>query len=87
MIDVPEYIYDISYSVNENVITIQLILKNGHFISEYPKQNLISSLPKREIKFKEIQMTEIEFKASSDSWSPMNYDWLENVLYSKSIEQ
>lgn len=85
MIDASPFLLDVSYSKEGKRVTIQLVLVDGAIVSdelflEKLKANLISY----EICVKKVYLTKEKFNESKGGWRPKYYEWLENLLFSKS---
>ncbi|HMF72483.1 MAG TPA: hypothetical protein VK616_13485 [Flavitalea sp.] len=83
MIKASKDILDVSYSITESLIDIQVILLNGAIISDDVQNKINSSLSDFEIRMHTIYISKEKFNENKGEWKPKYYDWLEDLLFSK----
>ncbi len=83
LLPVDQNILDISYELVKTKLTIQLVLLNGSAFPikqlEYAKQKM----PQFEIIINKIYLTKEQFNENKGDWSPIHYNWLKHLLFSK----
>lgn len=84
MFNANEGILDISYYVIDRKIELQVVLLNGSILSEQEAEGVKESLLEYDVNVKEIYITKEQFNENIGEWTPKYYEWLENVLFSKS---
>lgn len=76
-------VLDISYSVNEKNLTIQVVLLEGYTLSNEKIDNIKNSLIGFDVVIKEFYLTKEQFNESKGEWLPKYYEWLDYLLISK----
>lgn len=83
LINAHKNILDISYSLHDKNITIQVILLTGYNLSPSSLEIIHKKLSDFKIDLIEIHLTKSEYNKSKGEWSPSNYEWLDYLLFSK----
>lgn len=83
MVDADPNILDISHTMDENEITIQVVMIENTKLSEYFKNNISSILPEYKININEIYISKEKFNENKGEWIPINYPHLKYLLFSK----
>lgn len=78
-----ENLLDISYSVNEHVITIQLVYLDNHTLAVEKKSKLLDYFAEYNVELIIKSLTKEQFNETIDEWKPTYYVWLDNLLFSK----
>lgn len=76
-------ILDISYSINEKEIAIQVVLLEGFSLSQERADNVKEKLSGFDVVITELYLTKELFNDSKGEWQPKYYIWLDNLLFSK----
>jgi hypothetical protein len=76
-------IMDISYTRDNTILTIQVVLLPENDLSDEVIMEVKSRLPDFEIVINEIHLTREEFNETKDEWTPKYYQWLRHLLFSK----
>lgn len=76
-------ILDISYSINEKKIVIQVVLLEGFTLSEERIDNVKERLSSFDVVITELYLTKEQFNESKGEWQPRYYKWLDYLLFSK----
>lgn len=76
-------ILDISYSINEKEITIQVVLLEGFSLSQERADNVKERLSIFDVVFTEQYITKEQFNENKGEWQSKYYKWLDNLLFSK----
>jgi hypothetical protein len=76
-------ILDISYSLDEKKITVQVVALDGFILSKRMINNLKENLVSLEVIIKELYLTKEQFNESKGEWQPKHYKWLDHLLFSK----
>jgi predicted amino acid-binding ACT domain protein len=76
-------ILDISYNVQSDTLTIQVVLLEGAILSETLKEKAKINLPELDIVINVIHLTKEEFNENKGEWLPKHYQWLNYLLFSK----
>lgn len=84
LVDISIEILDISYSVFENEILIQFILLSDAQLSDVLQSNIKAILKQYEIMIIVSHVSKEDFNQNKGNWKPIEYQWLDNILYSKS---
>lgn len=76
-------ILDISYNVENKKLVIQIVLLEGASFS----RKLFNTIRKRlvgfEIEIMDLYLTKEQFNENRGQWTPVNYKWLDYLLFSK----
>lgn len=76
-------ILDISYSLNDTEVNIQIVLLEDIEISKIFQQTIDNDLRKFTFNIHEVYLTKDQYNESKGEWNPKYYKWLDNVLFSK----
>lgn len=76
-------ILDISYSINEKKIAVQVVLLEGFTLSEEKTDNVKERLSSFDVVITELYLTKEQFNESKGEWQPRYYKWLDYLLFSK----
>ena len=76
-------VLDISYSVEEKKITIQVVLLEGFSLSRERIENVKENLGDFKVLIKELSLTKEQFNENKGEWQPQYYKWLDYLLFSK----
>ncbi len=85
MIEALDDILDISYSVNERNLSIQIVLLEGTSLPGTVIEQLRSTLNGFQIVINELHISKKKFNENKGEWSPIAYQWLDILLFSKAI--
>lgn len=83
LVKVDENVLDISYSVNGNEITIQVVLLEGFTLSHDRIDKVKESLGSFDVSIAELYITKELFNESKGEWQPQCFKWLDYLLFSK----
>jgi intracellular septation protein A len=83
LIGLSNNVLDISYSVDGKRLIIQIVLLRGTDLPEEVRVQLKFKLSEFEIVLKEIFIDKEEFNQSKGDWTPVHYQWLDYLLFSK----
>jgi hypothetical protein len=83
LINLHKNILDISYSIHDKNITIQVVLLTGYNLSPTSLEIIHEKLSDFKFEIKEIHLTKSEYNQSKGEWPPLNYKWLDYLLFSK----
>ena len=76
-------VLDISYSVNEKKMAIQVVLLEGYTLSleriDFVKKNLVGF----DVAITELYLTKERFNESKGEWQTQYYKWFDYLLFSK----
>lgn len=78
------YIVDISYSVNLMTVNVQIVMLEGSILDEFYVKGTVEKLKDYKVTFNKIFISKDDFNVNKGIWLPNKYNWLENVLLSKS---
>ncbi len=84
MVKADKNLLDISFMIEGKIITIQIVLLTGATLSISTLNKLFTSLHDYEVVIKYIHLSKEQFNESKGQWSPKSYDWIGNLLFSKS---
>lgn len=76
-------VLDISYTVKESRLSIQVVLLEGHNLSKKTLQKMKDLLSHYTVEVKELYMTREKFNEALCEWKPKHYHWLDFLLFSK----
>lgn len=76
-------VLDISYSVNETKLAIQVVLLEGFNLSQEKIANIKERLSSFDVAITELYLTKKQFNESKGEWQPRYYKWLDYLLFSK----
>jgi hypothetical protein len=76
-------VLDISYSVDEKKIAIQVVLLEGFTLSHEKIDKVKESLVGFDVTITELYLTKEQFNESRGKWQPQYYKWLDYLLFSK----
>ena len=82
--NVPENILDVSYSFTENSVELQIVVIEGTDIDKSLLSGIESSLNKYKTDIKILDCSKEAYNRNKGNWNPVEYGWLDYVLYSKS---
>ena len=83
LIKAEKAILDISYSVNDKKINIQVVLLEGFTLSPDRIDSVKESLIGFDVIITELFLTKEQFNESKGEWQPLYYKWLDYLLFSK----
>lgn len=83
MFNASEDILDISYSCTGTKIEIQVVLLGSCFLSEQMRERVEENLPEFDINITELHISKEQFNENIGDWTPIYYEWLEEVILSK----
>lgn len=83
LIKADKNILDISYSVNKNKISIQVVLLEGFILAKDRIENIKERLSCFDVVIMELYLTKEQFNESKGEWQPKYYKWLDYLLFSK----
>lgn len=83
LIDAEPSILDISYHRKESILDIQVIMLEGHKLTDIYFQKLEIAFPKLVPNIHVIYLTKKEFNENKGDWRPTKYSWLKHVLFAK----
>lgn len=83
LIKADKNILDISYSVAEKHIAIQIVLIEGSVLPRERIDSLKKALGDFSIFITELYLTKEQFNESKGEWQPKYYTWLDYLLFSK----
>lgn len=84
LLDVKPNIIDISYSVNANIISIQIVLLENTILEESLKNDVVEELVDYIVEFNLIFISGDAYNLNRGAWKPSDYNWLSCVILSKS---
>lgn len=76
-------VLDISYSVNLNNLSIQVVLLEGFNLSHEIIDNIEARMVGFDVTISELFLTKEQFNESKNGWQPKYYKWLDYLLFSK----
>jgi hypothetical protein len=76
-------VLDISYSIADKQITIQIVLLERCSLSQESIENVKEKLSSFDVIIKELYLTKKQFNKSKGEWQPQYYRWLDYLLFSK----
>lgn len=83
LINADKNVLDISYSINDNKIAIQVVLLDGFTLSQERVENINERLSSFDVAITELHLTKGQFNDSKGEWQPQYYKWLDYLLFSK----
>lgn len=83
LIKADKNVLDISYSINDSKIVIQVVLLDGFTLSQERVENIKERLSSFDIVITELHLTKKQFNENKGEWQPHNYKWLDYLLFSK----
>jgi hypothetical protein len=83
LINVDKNVLDISYSVDNSKIIIQVVLLKDFNLSDEVKNKVRESLNKFNATINEIHIAKEQFNENKEDWAPHYYQWLNYLLFSK----
>ena len=83
LINIDENILDVSYRMDGNKITIQIVLLKEHTLSKKIKNNVQNILSKYDVNLNEVYISKDQFNETINEWEPKYYKWLDYLLFSK----
>jgi hypothetical protein len=83
LIKADKNVLDISYSINEKKITIQVVLLEGFTLSQERTDNVKETLSNFDVVITELYLTKEQFNDSKGEWQPRYYKWIGYLLFSK----
>ena len=72
-----------SYTVSSNHLIIQVVLIEGAKLDSEIKKRVLENLIDFEIDFKLLYISKEKYNANKGNWNPIEYNWLDNILFSK----
>lgn len=84
LIEADKNILDISFNIQMDKIEIQVVLLVGNSISKDKRGCIEASLNSFEIIIREIYLSKEKFNENKGDWLPINYKWLDYLLFTKS---
>lgn len=76
-------VLDISYSINETKIVIQVVLLEGFNLPQERIDNVKVRLSGFDVVITELYLTKKQFNENKGEWHPQYYKWLDFLLFSK----
>jgi hypothetical protein len=76
-------VLDISYSIDEKKLTIQIVLLEGFNLPPKRIVDIKERLLNFDVVIKELYLTKEQFNESKGEWQPQYYKWLNYLLFSK----
>lgn len=83
MLDMEDCILDISYIVDDQIVTVQVVLVEGNSLSNDIKERARKNLAPMQMVINEIHISSVLFYAGIRNWQPEYYSWLPYLLFSK----
>lgn len=83
LVGVKPNIIDISYSVDLNIVEIQIVLLENTTVDERYKNKVIQELVNYKVNFNLIYISRDSYNLNKGNWLPSGYNWLPNVVLSK----
>lgn len=83
MLKADKNILDISYSVDDKKIAIQVVLLEGFTLSKERTDNVKERLSSFDVVITELHLTKEQFNENKGDWQPQYYKWLDYLLFSK----
>lgn len=83
LIKSPHYVLDVSFSLKENNLDIQIVILENEVIDDDFKTKIRNELSNYEVDIFVVYISESIYNDGKDIWPPDNYSWFENVLLSK----
>lgn len=83
LIKADKNVLDISYSVNDSKIAIQVVLLDGFTLSQEKVENIKQELSSFDVTITELHLTKEQFNENKGEWKPQYYKWLDYLLFSK----
>jgi hypothetical protein len=83
LLKAPDNIVDISYSVENDTIIIQVVLLEGTDLKQSIYERVENSLKNHEVIIKKVFISKEKFNENKGLWVPRYYNWLTYVLLSK----
>lgn len=83
LIKADKNVLDISYSINDSKIAIQVVLLDGFTLSQEKVENIKERLSSFNIAITELHLTKEQFNVNKGEWQPQYYKWLDYLLFSK----
>ncbi|MEM8940440.1 MAG: hypothetical protein AAGC64_13965 [Bacteroidota bacterium] len=83
LFEVSTNILDVSYTVLDNQLIIQVVLIEGENLDSEIKDRVLENLIDFEVDFKLLNISKEKYNANKGNWNPIEYDWLDNLLFSK----
>lgn len=74
---------DISYSIDEKKLTIQVVMLQGYTLSQERIDSIKGTLVGLDVDIIELYLTKDQFNGSKGEWYPRLYKWLDYLLFSK----
>lgn len=76
-------VLDISYTIEGNSITIQIVLLENTIFSETSRVRIGNNLQGYVVTINEIYISKEKFNDYEGTWLPKHYEWMSDVLFSK----
>jgi hypothetical protein len=77
-------VLDISYDVIGETLNLQIVLLHNTALDKPMQNDLVRELPNYLINFNYIFTSKAAYNLSKGKWRPSTYNWLPNVILSKS---
>jgi len=76
-------ILDISYSVEDRNLTLQVVLLAGFTLPKERMDSVKGKLTDFNIELRELHLTRDQFNENKGAWRPTHYEWLDHLLFTK----
>jgi hypothetical protein len=83
LIKADKNVLDISYSINGNEITIQIVMLERFTLSQKQIDNVKENLGSFDVSIAKLYLTKEQFNENKGEWQPQYYKWLDYLLFSK----
>lgn len=83
LIDAQRNVLDVSYSITDTNLVIQIILLDGSRVPDAIMQKTKESFPSYNVTIKQQYISKEKYNENVGDWSPKYYEWLDNLLFSK----
>ena len=83
LIQAQKEIVDVSFSLSNNKITIQIVLLEGAELAQFIMDKINKNLKNYEVEINKVSISREKFNQNLGDWLPTFYNWLPHLVLSK----
>ncbi len=83
LLNMPEYLLDVSYSLSDRCINVQIVIVDGSELDLSIRKQIVENLKNFKVEIHVIHIPKSPFNANKGNWRPVEYSWLDNLVFSK----
>lgn len=81
--EMPTEILDVSYDYTDKKITVQIVSCEEANLNAEITDRILKNLADFQVSFKMIYISREKYNLNKENWRPIDYEWLDHLLYSK----